>query len=64
MAPQPHFPLPLPTGWPRRVRSADIHAIALAQLALTTARGQAGKASLAHLAGRRHLPIVELKKAA
>jgi hypothetical protein len=28
------------------------------------AQGQAGKASLAHLAGRRHLPIVELKKAA
>ncbi len=64
MAQQPHFPLPLPKNWPRRVRSAAIHAIALARLALTTARGQAGKASLAHLAGRRHLPIVDLKKAA
>jgi len=42
MARQPHFPLPLPQGWPRRVRSAAIHAIALARLALTTARGQAG----------------------
>ena len=57
-------PLSLPKGWPRRIRSAAVHAIALARLAVTTARGQAGKASLAHLAGRRHLPIVELKKAA
>ena len=64
MPPQPHFPLPLPKGWPRRVRSAAVHAIALARLALTTARGQAGKASVAHLAGCRHLLIVELKNAA
>ena len=40
MARQPHILLPLPKGWPRRVRSAAIHAIALARLALTTARGQ------------------------
>ena len=64
MANQTVHPLPLPKGWPRRVRSSAVHAIALARLALTTARGQAGKASVAHLAGRRHLPIVELKKAA
>ena len=64
MARQPHFPLPLPKGWPRRVRSAAIHAIALARLAMVIARSQAGKASLAHLAGRRHLPIVELKRVA
>ncbi len=64
MAKQTIPPLPLPKHWPRRVRSAAIHAIALARLALTTARGKAGKASLAYLAGRRHLPIVELKKAA
>ncbi len=37
-------PLPLPKNWPRRVRSAAIHAIALARLALTTARGQANAA--------------------
>ena len=42
MARQPQFPLPLPKNWPRRVRSAAVHAIALAQLALTTARGQTG----------------------
>ncbi len=42
MAPQPHFPLPLPKHWPRRVRSAAVHAIALARLALTTARYPAG----------------------
>jgi len=44
MARPPHFPLPLPKGWPRRVRSAAIHAIALARLALTTARGQVNAA--------------------
>ena len=30
-----------PKHWRRRVRSAAVHAIALARLALTTARGQA-----------------------
>ena len=64
MAKQTVPPRPLPKNWPQKVRSAAIHAIALARLALTTARGQAGKASVAHLAGRRHLPIVELKKVA
>jgi hypothetical protein len=38
MARQPHHPQPLPKGWPRRVRSAAVHAIALARLALTSAR--------------------------
>jgi len=42
MAKQPLPPLPLPKNWPRRVRSAAIHAIALARLALTTARHPAG----------------------
>ena len=32
--------LSLPKGWPRRIRSAAIHAISLARLALTVARGQ------------------------
>jgi len=41
---RPHNTLPLPRGWPRRVRSAAVHAIALARLALTTARGQADSA--------------------
>jgi hypothetical protein len=39
MAKQTVLPLPLPKHWPRRVRSAAVHAIALARLALTTARG-------------------------
>jgi len=39
-----HRTLPLPKGWPRRVRSAADHAIALARMALTTARGQANSA--------------------
>ncbi len=54
MAPHPHFPLPLPKGWPRRVRSAAVHAIALARLALTTARGQAREAGtgIAAMPGR------------
>ncbi len=44
MAKQTVPPLPLPKNWPRRVRSAAVHAIALARLALTTARGQAHSA--------------------
>jgi hypothetical protein len=64
MAKQTVPSLPLPKNWPQKVRSAAVHAIALARLALTTARGQTGKANVAHLAGSPHLPIVELKKAA
>ncbi len=44
MAKQTIPPLPLPKHWPRRVRSAAVHAIALARLALTTARGQTNSA--------------------
>ena len=40
MPKRPHPSLRLPKGWTRRVRSAAVHAIALARLALTTARGQ------------------------
>ena len=50
MAKQTVPPLPLPKHWPRRVRSAAVHAIALARLALTTARGQANSAD--HRTGR------------
>ena len=32
--------LPLPRGWPRRVRSAAVHAISLAQFALTCAHAR------------------------
>lgn len=32
MARKPHCLLPLPTGWPRRVRSAAVHAIAVARV--------------------------------
>jgi hypothetical protein len=39
MAKQTVPPLPLPKGWPRRVRSAAVHA--LARLAVTTARAEA-----------------------
>jgi len=45
MAKQTVPPLPLPKGWPQKVRSAAVHTIALARLALTTARGQAGETS-------------------
>ena len=34
--------LALPRGWPARVRSSTVHAISLAHLALTYARGIAG----------------------
>ncbi len=43
MAKQTAPPLPLSKGWPRHVRSAAVHAIALARLALTTARPELGK---------------------
>ena len=33
--------IPLPPGWPRRVRSAVVHAISLAQFSLTASRGWA-----------------------
>ncbi len=54
MAKQTVPPLPLPKGWPRRVRSAAVHAIALARLALTTACGQAREAGteIAAMPGR------------
>ena len=42
MAKQTDPPLPLPKNWPSRVRSAAVHAIALARRALTTARYPAG----------------------
>ena len=35
--------LPLPKGWPRRVRAAVVHAISLAQASLTLAHGWAAK---------------------
>ena len=44
MAKQTVHPLPLPKNWPQKIRSAAVHAIALARLALTTARGQANSA--------------------
>ncbi len=49
-----HRPLPLPKHWPRRVRSAAVDAIALARLALTTARRQAREAGtgIAAMPGR------------
>jgi len=42
MLPKPAVsPIPLPTGWPRRVRSAVVHTISLAQTSLTHARSVA-----------------------
>jgi len=39
MAPSRVSALPLPHGWPRRVRSAVVHAISLAHISLTATRG-------------------------
>src|SRR6266702_4015338 len=36
-------PLTLPRGWPRRIRSAAVHAISLADFALTAALGWAAQ---------------------
>jgi len=40
----PECKVPLPKGWPRRVRSAVIRTICLARFALTVAHGGAAKA--------------------
>ena len=53
---------PLPRQWNERVRSAVIHAISLASL--LGRRSQLLRVRVTYLAGRKHLPIVELKKAA
>jgi hypothetical protein len=39
----------LPRGWPRRVRSAMLHVIALGQYALAYARGWATDGRIAHV---------------
>ena len=54
--------IPLPKQWNKRVRSAVLHAISLAPV--RGRRGQRLDLQIAYLAGRKHLPIVELKKAA
>jgi len=63
MAAQPLFPLPLPPRWSRHVRSAAVHAIALARMALATARaeeksGDSNARRVARLEGQ----VVLLKK--
>ena len=60
---QPCSPvIPLPKQWNKRVRSAVLDAISLAHV--RGRRGQRLDLRVTHLAGRSHLPIVELKKAA
>lgn len=43
MVPSRASTLPLPHGWPRRARSAVVHAISLATASLTSARGWASE---------------------
>ena len=54
--------IPLPKQWNKRVRSAVLRAISLA--AVWGRRGQRLGLAVTYLAGRKHLPIVELKRAA
>ncbi len=54
--------LPLPGQWNECVRSAVLHATALAQV--QGRRGQRLGLRVTYVAARKHLPIVELKKAA
>lgn len=42
MATEPRFPLPLPPRWSSHVRSAAVHAIALARMAVGAARAEGG----------------------
>ena len=52
--------VPLPTGWPRRVRSAVIHAIALAQASLAHARSVAANSINARI--RLKAEITQLRQ--
>ena len=54
--------LPLPRQWNEPARSAVLHAVSLAPI--LGRRGQRLGLNVSYLAGRSHLPIVELKKAA
>ena len=72
--------IPLPKQWPNRVRSGVLHAISLAHFSLTFTRSWAANSwnarirlkaendrldlEISYLAGRKHLPVVELKRAA
>ncbi len=58
----PRSVLPLPKQWNEGVRSAVLRAISLA--AVWGRRGQRLGLAVSYLAGRKHLPIVELIKAA
>ena len=54
--------VPPPSQWNRRVRAAVHYTIA--QAPVRGRRGQPLGLQITYLAGRKHLPIVELKKAA
>ena len=49
MAPESYEMLPLPRGWPKFVRSALLHVVALAQMALTYSRSWAADSPLARV---------------
>src|SRR5437773_1562478 len=44
-----HTDIPLPSNWPRRVRSAVVHAVSMAQTSLTLARGWAANSANARV---------------
>ena len=54
--------IPLPRQWDKRIRSAVVHAIW--QAPVRGRRGQRLDLCVTHMAERKHLPIVELHKAA
>ena len=65
--------IPLPKSWPKYIKSAMLHVISLAHVAMTYSRGWAVNSGpnavefqilVSFLEGRRHLPIVELRQAA
>ncbi len=68
-------PIRLPRQWPEHVKSGILHAISLASVVLSHARGRATsrrrlRAQLEHrlavsyVDGRRYLPVIELRRAA
>jgi len=71
--------IPLPKNWPVHIKSSILHTISLARAAFTSVCGWAAKradkiahlqaelenakSEIALLKGRKHLPVIELRKA-
>ncbi len=66
-------PIRLPRQWPEHVKSGILQAISLASVVLSYARGRGTgrhrlraqyRLAVSYIEGRRHLPVIELRRAA